>query len=148
MSINLRSLGGGGGGVFMLGFLSRAWGTGTSVVDRVGMGVRAGVRKRCVFATERGSATESGLAMCNRSGLNTNAGVGGSLNPQGLTPRSAPHQAWGSTLRRSSRSYSPPWLPRVPGSSTAHIHSTSMCGPPSSGSTSRRVLAWGVHCRM
>ena len=88
--MNVRSLRGGDGGIFLLGFLNCAWGTGTgttSVVGRVGIGVRAGVRRSNVFATERGSAKESSLAVRNRSGLNTNVGRGrgrgGQLEPPG-----------------------------------------------------------------
>jgi hypothetical protein len=43
-----------------------------------------GVQKSGVLATDKvdeGSARERGLTVCRRSGLNMNAGAGGSLHP-------------------------------------------------------------------
>ena len=75
-SVNLRSLG--GGGIF-LGFFT---GTGTGVVALEGMGVRAGVRRSGVFATDSdGVGRASETTVCSRSWLNTNAGAGGRLSP-------------------------------------------------------------------
>jgi len=148
-SVSLRSLGAGGGSVF-LGILSctgSCTGTRIGVVGRVGMGVRAGVRigvrRSGVLATDKvdeGSAREKGLAVWRRSGLNTNAGGGGSLN----RPRadSSVVSSPGVWLERAQ-----PPSPAVSdiassagwgsgsGSSTPRRHSTSMWGPPCCGRT-------------
>ena len=142
-----------------LGFLSR----GTSLVGPGGMGMRAGVRRRGVFATDStrvGHARETGLAMCSRSGSNTNAGASERLNP----PRAdAPafvsaHRVWFESAPFSPLPFPPPNVvvasdagstsdsgSSIPHAFSEHVRSTSTCGPRL---PSQRVIAWGAHPRM
>ena len=139
-SINLRSL---GGGSVSLGFLS---GTGTGLVALKGMGVRAGVRRNGVFATDSdGVGRASERAVCSKSWLNTNAGAGGRLNTPGAGA-SALVSSHGAGLESAPLSALPLPLSNVvvvvvaspAGASTPPTHSTSKWGPPPCGSTQPR----------